>query len=118
MTDIDEAVKPEWTLGCRLWRARRHAGLTRADVAILAGISERALARYEADEHAPSDLVLSIVATVCGVDEEWLIGRRFDLADRVVEIKAAREAKRQATAERRRARLTHGYSSHPLRLVA
>jgi transcriptional regulator with XRE-family HTH domain len=68
-------VRPEWTLGDRLRKARIVAGFEeqRSFAAVL-GISQPSISNYEADRTRPNRLVLREWARLTGVDEEWLSG--------------------------------------------
>lgn len=83
-----EPMIPKWSLGDRLVKARKHAGLKQAEMA--AALSERldrdisgpAVSTWERDEHEPTDLlgVVRAWADITGVDPAWLGG--FTYADR------------------------------------
>lgn len=74
MTDVQviTGVIPEWTLGDRLRRAREYAGLSRAELAELAGISRRSVLNYETGMTTPRALQLRAIAAATGVDVDWL----------------------------------------------
>jgi transcriptional regulator with XRE-family HTH domain len=48
---------PVWTLGERLRKARRRAGLEQADMAKHFGVSQVAISRWESDQAQPRDLL-------------------------------------------------------------
>jgi len=61
-----------WTLGDRLLKARRLAGLTADELGEELGISRSMISRYENDLAVPRRAVMIVWAQVCGVDYEWL----------------------------------------------
>lgn len=67
------AIPPE-TLGDRLTRARKHAGIHKQDLADIIGIGRNSVGRYEADESTPSRPVIISWALATGVDPDWLGG--------------------------------------------
>lgn len=75
MTNRDQAdgtEVPEWTLGDRISKARRHAGLEQGDLASACGVSRPLVSLWENDKAMPRfDHVLTI-AQVTNVDIGWL----------------------------------------------
>lgn len=71
---------PEWTLGERLRKARRHAKLTQEQMAEAIGVGAKRYANWEADGAAPvnKDLfdVCKRVELATGFPAEWLAGFR------------------------------------------
>jgi transcriptional regulator with XRE-family HTH domain len=65
---------PAWTLGDRLSRARRHAELTRGELAQKLDIGRNSVGRYESDERMPTRAVIYGWALVTGVAIGWLMG--------------------------------------------
>lgn len=73
--------EPQWTLGDRLAKARRHAGLEQGEMAEKLGVSRAAVSAWENDHNKPNrgewDL-LSLTARwaeLTGVRLEWLRSR-------------------------------------------
>jgi transcriptional regulator with XRE-family HTH domain len=67
------AGTPTWTLGERLAKARRHAGLDDQEAfARVLGISRRTVSRYETGLARPNRRTLMAWARVCQVPLEWL----------------------------------------------
>lgn len=64
---------PTFTLGDRLRRARREAGLDRAELADALGVTRTAVGQWENDIHAPKNLLDTAhrIAEVTGVDVDW-----------------------------------------------
>lgn len=71
-------MAPEWTLGDRLRRARRSAGLQRKDVADALGVSLSTVQSWENDTNRPKDLLETAreLEELTGVDAGWLLGVR------------------------------------------
>jgi DNA-binding XRE family transcriptional regulator len=69
---------PEWTLGDRLYKARKRAnggnGWSQQELADAIGISRNSVSRYEDDEYVPSIGILVNWAMATGVDSDWLVG--------------------------------------------
>lgn len=63
---------PTWTLGNRMWRARRHVDLTQQQLAKRLGLGLKSVKDYEADRRRPKRGVLLGWAVACGVDPTWL----------------------------------------------
>ena len=73
MSISEVAAVPEWTLGERLAKARRSAGLSTTVMAQRLGFkSKRTVERYEADQQAPMDAVVLAWASHTGVPIGWL----------------------------------------------
>lgn len=71
-------MAPEWTLGDRIRRARRHAGMDRLELAEKLGVSRASVGLWENDEHRPKNVLetLEKIAEATGVDRDWLYGVR------------------------------------------
>lgn len=67
---------PQWTLGDRLRKARRHVGATQAAFAEQLGESAKTYSNWEADRHPPASVVVVAqrVEQVTGVPAAWLLG--------------------------------------------
>ena len=63
---------PVWTLGDRLYKARKQAGLTQHDMAERMEVSRASVSNWENDEHRPYRRSLRQWATITGVSVEWL----------------------------------------------
>jgi transcriptional regulator with XRE-family HTH domain len=66
---------PSWTIGDRLRKARRTAGLSRDAIAARLGVSVGTVSRYEADLVAPRRPTIWLWAVACDVDPDWIEGR-------------------------------------------
>lgn len=73
MTNTTTMITPEWTLGDRLEKARKAAGLTQDELADRLGVSKKTVVRYEHDMGSNLHL-LDQWALACGVDRGWLLG--------------------------------------------
>lgn len=75
MEHID-SVRPEWTFGDRIRKARRRAGLTVQEFAAALDITASALGQYETDRATPRDIVaLSMrVQQQTGIPAAWMLG--------------------------------------------
>lgn len=69
------------TLGERLAKSRKVAGLTQTQMAELTGIGKRSIVRYEDDEAVPSLPRLLKWANVTDVPISWLIDETFTEKD-------------------------------------
>jgi len=72
MADFRDSAVMEWTLGDRLRKARRVAGMTTEDMAARVGKSRQAVNGYEQDSHAPALAVLAAWAEATEVPFDWL----------------------------------------------
>ena len=77
MSDLQLQI-PTDTLGERMRRARRHAGLTATEMAHDLGLHKQMISRYENDRNPPKRVVLLAYAMRCGVPVEWLEGSDVD----------------------------------------
>jgi transcriptional regulator with XRE-family HTH domain len=71
-TSTISADVPTWTLGNRLWRARRHVNLTQQQLAERLGVGLKSIKEYESDRRRPKRAVLLGWAVQCQVDPRWL----------------------------------------------
>lgn len=53
-------MAPEWTLGDRIRRARRHAGMDRLELAEKLGVSRAAVGYWENDRSQPARLMETV----------------------------------------------------------
>lgn len=66
---------PQWTLGDRLAKARKDAGLKQQELADRIGVSRKTVARLEADTDGAKNLLyLEAWAEATGVERGWLLG--------------------------------------------
>ena len=66
---------PEWTLGERLAKARKEAGLTQEEIAELLQVSHSTVAKWEGNVGQPRDMLSRIHqwSELTRVDFHWLI---------------------------------------------
>lgn len=64
---------PQWSLGDRLAKARRHASLSGADLADRIGVSRNTVTNYEQEKVHMRRPVLIAWAFACGVPFDWLV---------------------------------------------
>ncbi len=78
MALTETALIPEWTMGERFAKARKHAGLNQEQMATQLNVSASTLAAWESDRNRPRDLagIAQQWAEVTGVDPAWLLGFR------------------------------------------
>lgn len=91
---------PGWTLGDRIAKARRHAGLEQAELARELDISQALVSKWERDLRDPRVQLLRRVAQVTGVDEQWLLAgggtvSRFRSSPRLGVVEGGRRAPAQ-----------------------
>lgn len=67
---------PIWTLGERMWKARKDRGLEQSDVAKAVGVSRALVSRWERDQSEPGIHQLRKFATELSVDWSWLTDNR------------------------------------------
>ncbi len=63
---------PQFGLGHRLALAREVAGIERAELAEVVGLTVQTLSNYELGKTTPAKLTLNAWAVATGVDVEWL----------------------------------------------
>lgn len=66
-------AEPVWTLGDRMWKARKTAGLEQTEVAKLVGVSRALVSRWERDQSDPGTRQLQKFAEITGAPLEWLL---------------------------------------------
>lgn len=69
-----EAIIPQWTIGDRILRARKHAELEQVELAQELGISRSLVSMWERDLGEPRVGQIKKLAEVTGVSEQWLLG--------------------------------------------
>lgn len=75
---LAEVVTPEWTMGERLAKTRKHAGIDQDDMARLFGKSRPAISAWESDKSQPRNMLAVVEkwSEITGVDPAWLLGFR------------------------------------------
>jgi transcriptional regulator with XRE-family HTH domain len=75
---LAETSFPEWSLGDRLAKARRFAGLDQDQMAEKFGKSRATISTWERDESQPRNFqrVIEQWGEITGVDPAWLLGFR------------------------------------------
>ncbi len=68
-----ETNVPVWTVGDRMRKARREAGLERKAIAEYLGVTPSAVSRFELRKNAPRLGTLRLWAQRCDVPLQWLI---------------------------------------------
>lgn len=68
----DAAPEPRWTLGDRIYKARRGAGLEQTEVAQLVGVTRQLVGKWERDLSEPGVLQLRRFAEVTAAPWDWL----------------------------------------------
>lgn len=66
---------PEWSLGDRMAKAMRHAGVSRAEMADYLGVAINTVSTWTGDRIIPGKQTLRLWALRCGVGLDWLEGR-------------------------------------------
>lgn len=80
---LAEPVTPQWTLGEKIWKARKDAGLEQADVARELGVSRALVSRWERDQSEIGAKKLQDFAQLTGTPIAWLMstfGYKWDTA--------------------------------------
>jgi len=67
-------VVPEWTVGDRIAKARRHAGLRAEDIAEILSVSRTTISNWENGVAPCRPVFVREIARQCGVSYEWLLG--------------------------------------------
>jgi transcriptional regulator with XRE-family HTH domain len=73
MSYVVEGSVPEWSLGDRLAKARRFAGLEQSDLADEWGLSSQVISKYERDKSVPKRVIIKAWALKTGVPLSWLL---------------------------------------------
>jgi transcriptional regulator with XRE-family HTH domain len=72
---MSSTTAPTWTIGDRIRKARRAAGIdSTGDMADLVGVSRNTITNWEADRTQPNVMALRAIAAATGVSVTWLIG--------------------------------------------
>lgn len=69
----DTRVRPSWTLGDRIRKARSEAGMSQADLADALGVNPKTVARWEAGHTQPTLEDLDRTSDATNVDARWLV---------------------------------------------
>lgn len=72
MTEIASTKVPEWTLGDRLTKAMRQAGLSVADMAAKLGVSRNTITNYCHDKVTVTTATIIAWSLITQVPREWL----------------------------------------------
>ena len=64
---------PTFTLGDRMWKARRHAEISTAEMASFLSVTRKTINNYEQERTTVPGAVLRVWAMRCGVPYEWLL---------------------------------------------
>lgn len=77
MLKIVDTTWPEWTIGDRIRKARRHAGLSQDQLAERIESPSASLAAWELDYQKPRQwpVIAAKVALATGIDRDWLLAR-------------------------------------------
>lgn len=67
-----------WTVGDRLTKSRRVAGISVEDMADHFGVNRHTIGRWEADKTKPTKAVLMVWAQITDCPLEWLVGTEAD----------------------------------------
>lgn len=59
----------------RIKEARKLAGLSQSELAVQIGVAQNTLSGYEKGVHDPKSDILMMIARVCGVTVDFLLGR-------------------------------------------
>lgn len=75
MTTATHGHVPEWTLGDRIRKARRHAGIRQHELADRLAVTDKTVAAWEAGYTQPAQLVDTAkrIAEITGVPWLWLL---------------------------------------------
>ena len=72
-----QVTPPDWTFGERIRKARRHLGLSQADMAERLGVGRKAYAAWEAEINGPGTKLVPLcdrLAEMTFWPREWFIG--------------------------------------------
>ena len=67
--------QPE-SMGSRLARARKLAGMTQRELSEAVGVDRTSVARYERGRNAPGAAHIRLLCVALGVSADWLLGGR------------------------------------------
>lgn len=73
-TPLALAEVPLWTLTDRVRKAREHAGLSQEELADVLQVARSTIGNWESGRTTPSWRDATLLADVCRVDRQWLIG--------------------------------------------
>jgi hypothetical protein len=62
MSNAENLVSLEWTLGERLWKARRAAGISREEMGEYLGYTSQGLGLFEGDQRVPKKAIIRLWA--------------------------------------------------------
>jgi transcriptional regulator with XRE-family HTH domain len=75
-------LMPISTIGARIRRARKAAGLNQAELALRVGVSQPSVANWESGVHDPRRLMLAKIGEALAVSPEWLAGGERSATER------------------------------------
>lgn len=79
LAEVNDGL-PEWSLGERLTKARKDAGLDQAEMGALVGKSKAAISAWESNVSAPKPKefygIVQTYAEASGLDPAWIAGFR------------------------------------------
>lgn len=93
----DERRIPEWSLGDRLDKSMRLAGMTIDGMAEVFGVSRNTVSRWINDRGTVKPMYLMLWADGCGVDQQWL--ETGIPSDEAIALAEAREKAQAANPE-------------------
>ncbi len=62
----------------RIKDARKFAGISQKELAKMLGIAPATLSGYESGTHDPKSDILTMIADICGVSVDFLLGRKHE----------------------------------------
>lgn len=71
---------PTWTLGDRMAKARKTAGIGSTEMGERLGVTRTSVGNWESGRHVPSPIVLRVWAEETGVPLWWLRGEPANIA--------------------------------------
>lgn len=74
MVEQVDQVIPTWTLGDRIAKARRRAGLEQPELGALMGVSRQMVSKWERDVTEPRPSQVERIADATSVPYAWLVG--------------------------------------------
>ena len=69
---MSDVIIPAWTIGDRMAKARRAAGITTTAMCDYLGIHRNSCNAYEHDRARPPKAIVRLWAIRCGVPADWL----------------------------------------------
>jgi len=94
MTTVEHS-EPAWTLGEKIAKARKLAGLSQIGLASAVGVSASLVSKWESDTREPRLSQIRTIEAVCPVPPDWLVRSRCSVPKRLIRH-MPRSAKRTA----------------------